>query len=516
MDSPTSPARVVAYIRKSSQDNDDGEATKQQNSLKYQRDFLEVAIKRHTLELVHEPFWDDETGYQAFIRDGFDAMLKYLKDHEGEIDGIVCTEISRLARNFGDGGMVLWYMQCGIIKQIFTYSKTFTNCSSDQMMVAIEFAMSKKSSDENSDRTLQGMRSKAHTLKHPARVAVLGYRTEGRPGAKKWVIDEIAGPLVRQVFEQFATGKFTFDEIAEYAYDIGLRSTDRKSKTNKYSKNTWRNRLRDIQYTGIFVHEGERIVGAYEPLITTELFHRVQEIMRDGEHPKEKHIDYAYSNQLIKCGRCGGWLSGQHQKGITYYRCSRRKLPCKDEKLPYIPEKEVERTLKEAFEKFEINQETWLEARDYVIELNQPQRSDLKQQVLMLNGKIDNEKKLQISWGRQRGLNELSQVEYDRLMQDSYQAEASLKRTIAKCEDAVHLLNELMNQFLDNIKFITQRLEIALPVNKRELVTIFCENLIWKDEKLRWDWKKAYFVFINQPQSSTMLPDVDSNHEPSR
>ena len=72
-------------------------------------------------------------------------MLSYLKAHKDEIDGIVCTEISRLVRNFADGGMLLWYMQSGIVKRIYTPSKIFTNSSSDQMMVAIELAMSKKS-----------------------------------------------------------------------------------------------------------------------------------------------------------------------------------------------------------------------------------------------------------------------------------------------------------------------------------------------------------------------------------
>jgi DNA invertase Pin-like site-specific DNA recombinase len=503
------PIRVVAYIRKSSEDNEDGEATKQQNSLEYQRQFVKDAINKYELKLIRPNFEDDKTGYQAFVRDGengFNAMLEYLREHRNEVDGIVCTEISRLARNFGDGGLLLWYMQDGIIKRIFTYSKVFTNSSTDQMMVAIEFAMSKKSSDDGSDRTKQGMKSKAHVMKHPARPAILGYKGDGRRGARKWLIDEVTGHLVQQVFEQFSTSKFTFDEIADYAYGIGSRSTDRKSSSGRISANTWRNRLTDKQYTGVFEHEGERIAGAYEPLITLELFYQVQQVISKHEHPKENHIEYAYSDKLIKCGLCGNWLSGTNKSGITYYRCGKKKLPCKGiNPWPYLLEDELEDIFVKAFEQFELDQEGWEAARAYVVELNQPQRIDINRQIIVLNGQIAAEEKMQIDLGRKFTEGEFVKSEYDLLRKDSQQRIALLRSTIVRCENLAHELDELMDQFLDSIKHITKRLRIALPVNKREMVSIFCENIVWDGKKLRWDWKKSYYIFINQPENSTML-----------
>jgi len=64
------------------------------------------------------------------------------------------------------------------------------------------------------------------------------------------------------------------------------------------------------------------------PLILPELFFAVQEVLTGHGHPKEAHLDYAYSG-LIKCGKCGGMLSATHKKGITYYRCAKRLSPCK-------------------------------------------------------------------------------------------------------------------------------------------------------------------------------------------
>jgi len=504
--------RVVAYLRKSSEDNLKGEANKQLNSLEYQRDFVKKALVLYNLKLVGPIFEDDKTGYEAFVRDGFDDLLDYLKDHKGEVDGIVCTEISRLARNFADGGMILWYLQNGTIKRIYTPTKVFTDSSGDQLMVAIEFAMSKKSSDDTGYRTIEAMKSKARTMKHPARPAILGYVTEGPVGRKKWIVDPKLGPLVRQVFEQFATGEYTFEQIAEYAQNTGLTSS--KSKTGGFNKNTWRNRLQDLQYTGIFKSDGETIAGEYEPLISSELYYRVQDVLSDHEHPKTTHLDYTYSS-LFKCGLCGGMLSGTNKKGITYYRCGKRRSPCKEmDRITYIPEDKLEDSLMTAFEQIEIDQETWKEAREYVAEINQPQKLDLKKQIRILGEQITAEQNLQIEMGRKFSAGELTKTEYDRLSENSHRKEMSLRNTIVKCENIANELDELMYQFLDNIKHVTKRLRLALPENKREMIEIFCENLEWKDGKARWDWKKPYFILANRPKNSSVLRRQDSDLRP--
>ena len=508
--------RVIAYVRKSSEDNEKGGASKQLNSIEYQRQFVFEAQQKYGLTLVTKPFEDDKTGYEAYVREGFEKMLSYLENHKNDVDGIVCTEISRLARNFGDGGKILWFLQNGTIKRIYTPSKVFTNSSSDQLMVAIEFAMSKKSSDEGSYRTKEGMKSKAHILKHPARPAVLGYITEGPVGRKKWIIDQIRGPLVKDVFVQFATGNYKLNEIADYAYNIGLKSTSKKTTTGKISKNTWHNRLKDIQYTGIFYHNGEQIAGEYEQLILPELYYAVQNVLSGHSHPKETHLDYAYSG-LIRCGLCGEMLSGTHKKGITYYRCGKRQPPCKDTaRITYITEQTLENNLLGVLERIEIDQETWEACREYVGELNQPEKINIKKQIRGFSEKVSAEERYQDEIGRKFVEGELARTAYDRLMNNSKAKLVSLREVIVKCENISNELDELMYKFLDNVKYVTKRLRIALPLNKRELVSIFCENLGWKDGKARWDWKKPYFILANQPKSSTLLPRLDSNQRHPR
>ena len=496
--------RVVAYVRKSSEDNEKGEGTKQLNSLEYQRDFVKEAIKKYELKLIHEKFEDDKTGYEAFVRDGFEEMLNFLKDHKGEVDGIICTEISRLARNFADGGMILWYLQSGTIKRIYTPSKVFTDSSSDQLMVAIEFAMSKKSSDDGSYRTKEGMKSKAHNIKHPSQSAILGYKGEGLRGRRKWIVDPINGPLLTKVFEQFATGKYTLQEISDYSYEIGIRSSRKEGKA--VSKNAWFTRLRDIKYTGVFDHDGERIVGEYVPLVSDDLFYDVQNVLFDKRHEKETSIDYAYS-KMIKCEHCGGFLSGTHKKGITYYRCSKRKTPCKNmDKISYIPEPKLEEQIIKMFASIEIDEQTWNKCYEYIVEVSQPEQQQIKQQLRQFREKFDAENTQQNNFGRRFGDEDLSKVDYDRLMEDSKKRQRHMERTIKKLEEIETELKSLMTTFIDSIHNITKELDIMLPENKRELVSVFCENLLWKEGKLEWLWKKPYYLFAKREKCSDVLP----------
>ena len=66
------------------------------------------------------------------------------------------------------------------------------------MMLAIEIAMSKKSSDEGSERTKSGMKTKALTTKHPARRPILGYVGEGKKGARRWILDPLNAEKVQR------------------------------------------------------------------------------------------------------------------------------------------------------------------------------------------------------------------------------------------------------------------------------------------------------------------------------
>ena len=81
--------------------------------------------------------------------------------------------------------------------------------------------------------------------------------------------------------------------------------------------------------------------GSHEPLISRDLFERVQKILnhrsRAVQNPRKG--DPCFFTGMIKCGSCGSGVTAQRQKGHHYYNCTRHHGPCELKK--YIREESL-------------------------------------------------------------------------------------------------------------------------------------------------------------------------------
>jgi site-specific DNA recombinase len=149
--------------------------------------------------------------------------------------------------------------------------------------------------------------------------APCGYLDTGKGGQEKG-IDPVAGPLVQRAFETYATGDETLRSLVERARAWGLRSRSGRpvslSRLNKI--------LRRRFYIGIVDVAGTSYMGKHEPLVSKELFDKVQEIL-DGRSRERVNGERTYPlKRLLRCGSCGGYLYAETQKGRAYYRCHRK------------------------------------------------------------------------------------------------------------------------------------------------------------------------------------------------
>jgi site-specific DNA recombinase len=88
--------------------------------------------------------------------------------------------------------------------------------------------------------------------------------------------------------------------------------------------------LRNRIYTGDFEWNGVSYRGLHEPLVTRELWDRVQEILerRFAKRLRGSKHDFAFSG-LIVCGHCGCSLVAEIKKGrYVYYHCTGSKGKC--------------------------------------------------------------------------------------------------------------------------------------------------------------------------------------------
>jgi site-specific DNA recombinase len=152
--------------------------------------------------------------------------------------------------------------------------------------------------------------------------APLGYRNVLDPNTKRKTIapDPDVAPLITKVFEWYTTGQYNLAALTEMAWSAGLKF---RETGNRLSRSTLHRVLRTRLYMGEFDWAGKVFKGTHVPIVRTETWHRVQDVI-DGKQArrrrKRKH-DFTYSG-FVRCGHCGHHLVGEIQKSrYVYYHC---------------------------------------------------------------------------------------------------------------------------------------------------------------------------------------------------
>jgi len=167
----------------------------------------------------------------------------------------------------------------------------------------------------------------------------LGYENDhySGKGQKKVFVDKERSPLIKQMFEKVADGASGRD-IFNWHKNTKLRTRSGKLLTLSMIYRM----LNNPYYCGMFefpTNSGKWYNGAYEPIISRELFDAVQEKMTVApkSKPGTKEFDFT---KMLKCGNCGSGITAQEKfkkykngtvKKYIYYHCTKsRDLSCKE------------------------------------------------------------------------------------------------------------------------------------------------------------------------------------------
>ena len=247
-------------------------------------------------------FAEAETAKQAG-RPEFDEMIALLKKAPAQYVLIV-EKTDRIYRNFRDYVTLDDLAQAGLeihlVKENVVLSRD--SRSSDKFVHGIKVLMAKNYIDNLSEETRKGLTQKAEEGMWPSH-APLGFRNSVRDKRKFMEPDPEMGPAVVRTFEAMGTGLYSLEEGVRLAKANGLRF--RKSQ-HPLPKSSLHQMLRNPVYMGEFDWAGKPYRGTYEPLISRELWERVQSVLDrrfEKRHRKVKH-DFAFA-RLIECGHCG-------------------------------------------------------------------------------------------------------------------------------------------------------------------------------------------------------------------
>lgn len=482
-------SQYIIYCRKSSESEE-----RQVLSIESQIKELKELTERLNLKVSEILTESQSAKYPG--RPIFNEMMK--KVYRGQIKGVICWKLDRLARNPIDGSSLIWALDQGKVAEIVTPHGTFKNNSNDKFLMQIEFGMAKKYVDDLSDNVKRGNRAKLEKGWLPS-LAPLGYLNE--PKERTIVKDLERFPLIRKMWDILLQGIRPSEILRIANEEWGFRTRIHKKIGGKpLSMSGLYKIFGNPFYYGLIERKEGIFQGKHEPMLTEDEYWKAQEILgrKGNSRPKEHH--FAFTG-LMRCGECGCMITAEEKINrygyhYSYYRCTKKKrdIDCSQR---YINSKDLEGQISEYLEKIHIPDRILKLAIDYLKEeAKEENEKYLDIQKSLENSYSDCQKKLD-NLNQMRLKDLIDDEEYmrekKRLFREKIKLEESLKNGNDKGRRATELTEKTFN-FAAKAK---DRFQNGSLEDKRAILQGLGSNLSLKDKKLFIQVEKPLILIEN-------------------
>lgn len=338
-DTPVRIWKTALYVRLSVEDNG-----KDSDSVENQTALLEDYVSNHPNLKKVALFVDNGYTGTDFLRPEFNRMMEAVQAEI--VDCIIVKDLSRLGRNYIETSQFIEkicpFYNLRFIAVNDSYD-TATVTSEGQLSASLQNIVNDYYAKDISRKVTSALQAKMERGDYIGNYAPHGYRKDPE-NKNHLLIDPETAPVIRQIFEMRAEG-ISYMGICKKLNDAGIPSpgqhklnqgietnNNKKNRTVLWNKHKITEILKDIVYIGHLAQkkgsqclyggipyhitsEDEWIVvkNTHEPLISEELFERVQQInsaaverqkANAGKYdhlPKEKNI---YGKKFT-CADCG-------------------------------------------------------------------------------------------------------------------------------------------------------------------------------------------------------------------
>ena len=280
-------------------------------SLTEQMGAILAYAQKHGLNVSE--FFEEQQTAAKLGRATFRKMLNRLK--KGGAHGLIMHKVDRGARNLADWAELAALMDIGVdvhfAHEALDLSSRGGRLSADiQAVVAADFIRNLR------DEVKKGLYGRIKQGIYPF-AAPVGYQNNGKAQLK--TIDPVQGPLVRQAFELYASGRFGLHGLKAEMTKRGLRNqSNRPFFTGSLGK-----MLRNPFYYGVMEIKGQVYQGKHQPLVSKALYDACRD-RAAGRLVSATRVwggkEYRYRS-LVTCKGCGSRMTAEMQGRYTYYRC---------------------------------------------------------------------------------------------------------------------------------------------------------------------------------------------------
>ena len=242
------PLRVTYYARVSS-DSDE-----QLNSLSNQIAYYEDLIRKN-MPWTFIPGYIDEglSGISTKKRENFNRMVDDAA--EDKFDLVITKEISRFARNTLDSIQYTRELLNHGVGVFFQNDNINTLDEDSELRLSIMSSIAQDELRKLSSRVKFGHQQAIKKNVVLGNSRIFGYRKDNR----RLVIDEDEAPMVRELFELYATGNYSMKQIEQIFWEKGYRNHN----GNKIAHTTMSNMISNPKYKGWYVGNKVKVVDMF-------------------------------------------------------------------------------------------------------------------------------------------------------------------------------------------------------------------------------------------------------------
>lgn len=261
---------------------------------------------------------DNRTEFQRMIADSdkhfFEAILVY--------------QLDRFARNRYDSAINKAKLKKNGVR-VISARENISDDASGILVEGVLESMAEYYSAELSQKIRRGMSINAEKHLSNGSNPGLGYYVDAE---RRFHIDSETAPIVREIFEMYASGK----PAVEIIKDLNARQI-KTSIGKQFNKNSLHRLLKNKRYIGYYIYKDTAVPDAMPRIMEDGLFERVQQrLALNKKAPSRARAkeEYLLTTKLF-CGYCREMMvgySGTSKTGIMYYYyiCKNaRKKKCK-------------------------------------------------------------------------------------------------------------------------------------------------------------------------------------------
>ena len=350
------------------------------------RDNYEYA-KRNGITVIKEYIDRARTG-RTDNRDQFQQMIADAQ--KKQFQAVIVWKMDRFARNRYDSAIYKSKLKKYGIR-ILSCQENIADNPEGIILEGMLEAMAEYYSANLSVNVKRGQRETSMKGRYCGGQIPYGYKSENG----HLVPDERTAPIIRYVFEQYAQG-VPKRKIIDALNERGVLSP----KGRPLTMSSFQTALRSSVYCGEFVWNGSVIEGCATPIITREIFDKVQVILdkskRNAASFRAKE-PYLLQGKIF-CGHCGSSMVGECGRSSTgrvyqYYSCAEKKKnhTCdkRNEQKEYIESYVIQQTIAHVLQPDIISMIAQSVTKEYQKEFSQDKVDELKHTISRIEGDIN-------------------------------------------------------------------------------------------------------------------------------